>query len=270
MNFEKLQKLSDQTLADYVWRRLRLEPPLAPPLSIRFGDEPPELFLVEAVKHSKNESFRRRMITAIHDNLSQLSRQAFSIGLTRFWDDQRTDQQIASIAFLISLLKASELVPALFEFTQWRPQPSELTDGQFHVIRTIAQLQQGRAFAGLWPDLWEHGPWSLRGLIFFGWSRADSNQALQRLNELVDSADRIDLPTTLWSLIGPEGPGTGKLALAAAKYCDETQRDKLRQALIEAGADQQTLEEFDRIRQSSPGRIIAAPIQKSEFSPVKL
>jgi hypothetical protein len=249
MTFAKLQKLNRQNLSDYVWRRLRLEPPINPPLRNRFGEEPPEQFIFEAVKNSQEESFRRPVLDAIQDNLSKLALQAVSAEPDIFWRNRQTDQHIASLAFLISMLKASELVPTLEFFSLpwlslWRIRPNEITDGQFHLLRTLAQLQQGKALAGMWEDLWEHGPRSLRGLIFFGWARADSLQALRQLGELADSADPIDLPATLWSLIGPEGPGIRELSLNASR-CNGMQQSKLRQALVDVGVDQQTLREFD-------------------------
>jgi hypothetical protein len=78
MTFAKLQKLNRQNLSDYVWRRLRLEPPIDPPLHNRFGEEPPEQFIFEAVKNSQEESFRRPVLDAIQDNLSKLALQAVS------------------------------------------------------------------------------------------------------------------------------------------------------------------------------------------------
>ncbi len=248
MNFEKLQQLNQTKLNDYVWRRLRLEAPLDPPLSSRFGDEPPEQFLVEAVNNDHTGLLRQRVFNAIQDNLSKLSLQAVGSDYEQFWvENKQTDQHIASLAYMISILEATELIPALSQFAypwiiRWRKKSSQLTDAQFHVLRTLAHLQEGKALTGMWQDLWENGPQTLRGLIFFGWVRASSDEALQRLGDLADSGDNIDLPATLWSLIGPIG--IKKLALQATK-CSNNQRRILRKALIDAGADQQTLAKFD-------------------------
>lgn len=114
----------------------------------------------------------------------------------------------------------------------------------------MAHLQQGAALAGLWQDLWDQGPPSLRGLIIFGWARAQPEQALEHLGTLADDAGHIDLPTTMWSLVGPDGVGiipVGK----SARHVTEVQWRQLRKALATSGADDGLLSDFNQYSDSA-------------------
>lgn len=248
MNREELRQLDEPALTEYLWRRLRLEPPIDPPVVDRFGPEPPEQFPSEASDESTESSFRPRLVAAIRQNLRRLADQQASSPEV-IWDDPVTDQQIASLAFLASSLGAGELVSALYSLVcSWlMDKPSdggEWAAGRFHILRTLAELQSDASLAGLWKSLWDQGPTSMRGLIIFAWARADADAALARLGELVETGDEIDLPATLWSLIQPEGPGVITLSKAAARLALST-RNALRQGLSDAGADTTVIRDFD-------------------------
>lgn len=225
-------------------------------MGVRFGDEEPEQFIIQAVERSGDRDFRRRLGDAVRDNLQRVAQQRAVQGEGPAdarppvgWDSI-TDEQVASLAFLISELGAAELVRPLYAFAcGWfvgaEAEAREPSFGQTHVLRTLAHLQTPGWLGAFWQALWERGPRALRGLTIFGWARAAQQNALAKLGELGDSAAAIDLPATLWSLIGPEGPGIVALG-KAAKHCTAAQRHVLRQALEEAGADQHILRDFDR------------------------
>ncbi len=240
-------RLTDGQLADFLWRRLRLEPPLEPPLNDRFGHEAPEEFLIRAVE--RDQALRSRVIRAIRQNLRRLG--VVQTGSTEpIWLNPTVDQQLASLAFLASNLNATELVSTL-EKVAWMwvlpdpLEPTDFSDGQFHVLRAMARLQSGDRLAKFWDDLWEHGPRSARPLALFGWARADASHALEHLGELIESESDTDLPTTMWALVRPGGPGLGPVADAVANLPDDL-RMKARRALQVAGVDAATLDEFDR------------------------
>jgi hypothetical protein len=67
---------------------------------------------------------------------------------------------------------------------------------------------------------------------------------LQKLGEIVDMGDEIDLPATVWSLTGNKGPGVCEVG-KAARELSEDQRRKVREALEAAGADSAMLRDFD-------------------------
>jgi hypothetical protein len=248
MDAEHLAQLSDSELADYLWRRLRLEPRIDPPIADRFGPEPPEQFLIQAVRQSGSPGLRARVVEAIKDNLRRLAN-IRSTSANDLWLDSTTDQQIASLAFLASGLDAQELASALYEFAcPWilggAGYAGELTDGQFHILRALAELQPEGVLAGFWESFWERGPRSSRGLIFFAWARADADAALRHLAELIRSEEWIDLPATLWALVGPRGPGLRKFAESTARLPPEL-RGRVRGDLQIAGADDAMLRDLD-------------------------
>lgn len=254
MNAEDLRKLDRASLADYVWNRLRRQPPIDPPLASRFEDEEPEQFLIQAVESGDDESFRRKLYDAVIDNLKRWSEHcaASDIPLS---EDRSSDEQLASLAFVISELEASELVQPLYIaacsfLMDSATRPAAMTFGQTHAVRTIAHLQTSSWLAPFWQGLWEDGPRSLGGLVYFGWARADRDRAFSRLAELVDSADVIDLPGTVWSLLGPEGPGINALARGAGSH-SQAVKQALHDALVNAEAE---VMEFDIIS----GLIVAA------------
>jgi len=248
MNLEQVRQLEVPELADYVWRRLRLEPPIDPPLSDRFGTEPPEQFLIQAVEEGDFPEFRGRLLAAIRDNLRRL------VDLERespepIWLDAASSDQVASIAYLVAEVRGTELLEAIYQvICSWMLSPGaargELTAGQLHLLRTLALLQDGGCLARFWEDLWQRGPRSVRGLVMFGWARAYPQDALQHLAELVETESEIDLPSTLWSLVGSHGPGIFLLAEFTRRLAPD-QQGRIREALAQAGATDAQLRDFD-------------------------
>lgn len=251
MNAEDLRKLDRAALAEYVRKRLRREPPIDPPLASRFEDEEPEQFLIQAVESGDDASFRRRFCNAVRDNLRRWSEQR-AASVVSLGEDRTADEHLASLAFVISELEASDLVGPLYmtacSFFMDSPSRTEdLTFGQTHAVRTIAQLQSPRLLTSFWQSLWDNGPRSLRGLTFFGWARADREQALGHLDELVESRSEIDLSDTVWSLIGPEGPGIIDFARGAKRHPREV-KQALHDALVEAEAEFRDFDVFSGLR----------------------
>lgn len=251
MNAEELRQLDRSALADYVWKRLRRESPLDPPLATRFEDEEPEQFLIQTVESSENQSFPRRFLDVVRDNLRRWSEQR-AAAVVSLGEDRTADEHLASLAFVISELEANDLVGPLYmtacSFFMDSPSRTEdLTFGQTHAVRTIAQLQSPGLLTSFWQSLWDNGPQSLRGLTFFGWARANKEQAFGHLDELVESRGEIDLSDTVWSLIGPEGPGIIDFARGAKPHTREV-KQALHDALVEAEAEIREFDVFSGLR----------------------
>lgn len=248
MNVQGLQKLDQRGLSDYLWRRLRLEQPADPPLGVRFGPEPPERILIEAWKQSEGSSFRAALVDAVRDNLRRIVDLERSSGQPA-WKDDVTDRQLASLAFLTAAVDCKELVhPLYLVIESWGISPDfggrDFTPGQFHLLRTLALLQDGRSLAGFWEDLWAKAPPSYRGLVIVGWARAKPDEALGHLEELVDTGGSIDLPATLWGVVHAAEVGWPKFAEYAVKLPAEA-RKGVRAALEKVRVEEHLLEQLD-------------------------
>lgn len=248
MDANDLRQLDLTELADYLWRRLRFESPVDPPISDRFGQEPPEQFVIEAVGKADDRGFHANVIAAVRDNLRRLAVIA-STSPEAIWDDPVADEQLASLAFLASGIKAAELVGDLYTFAGcWTLGDMSgvhaFSAGQFHVLRTIAFLQADGGLDKFWESLWHNGPRSARGLTLFGWARANAEKALKHLGELVDMSDQIDVPTAVWSLVTRSGPGVNAVGRAAGAM-DKQHRQRIRAALEKSGPDASYLRDFD-------------------------
>ncbi len=244
MNVQGLQKLDQGGLSDYLWRRLRREQPVDPPLGERFGPEPPEQILVQAWEQSEGSPFHAALVEAVRDNLRRIVDLERSTGQPA-WADDATDEQLASLAFLTASIDCKELVDPLYRvIVSWSLSPEfgrrDFTPGQFHLLRTLAMLQDGGRLAQFWEELWEKGPPDARGLVIYGWARAYPDDALEHLGELVEMRGSIDLPATLWSLVGAAEVGWPKFGEYAAKLPADKQQ-VVREALEKAGAEEQEL-----------------------------
>lgn len=242
MRYSDLERLDQPALVEYVWKRLRLEGTIDPPLDDRFRMEPPEDFLIRALDHVGDE-FRERLFDAIIENLRRL---AVHVATAEF--DATTSEQLASIGFLCSALADRRLANQLYLFSvSLLPlrggTPDTVDPALFQLLRTVAQLQTARHLVPFWEQLWEELPVGyLRAIAIHGLARADPARALAHLDELISDV-RIDLPVVAWSL-ATDCPGVIPLAKAAARLSDN-QRDRLRAALETAGADEDFLQDFD-------------------------
>lgn len=248
MDFDELRQLAPDQLDEYVWRRLRAERPIDPPVASRFGEEAPEQFIIRAAEEKEDRAFRARLVAAVRKSFRRLVQRDLASEQS-IWRDAVTDEQVASLAFLIAEMGASELVDAVYALAcSWiivpGPTPHQLTFGQLHLLRSLAVLQQGGKLSSFWEDLWHDGPRSLRGLVIYGWARACADKALDHLAELAQMEEEIDLPATLWSLLDGDGPGLAALA-ARSKALSEENRCAIRRALVTAGADEKQLRDFD-------------------------
>ncbi len=248
MNVQGLHELDQRGLSDYLWRRLRLEQPVDPPLGERFGPEPPEQILIQAWEQSGESPFRAALVEAVRDNLRRIVDLERSSGQPA-WEDGVSDEQLASLAFLTAAIDCKELVDPLYRvIVSWSFSPDfgrrDFTPGQFHLLRTLAMLQDGGRLARFWEELWAKSPPSYRGLVIYGWARADPDEALGHLEELVDTGGSIDLPATLWGIIGAPEVGWPKFGGYAAKLPADKQQ-VVREALKEAGAEEQELKQLD-------------------------
>ncbi len=253
MDAQSIVNLNPGDLAEYLWKRLRREPPLDPPLTDRFGAEAPAHFLLKVQAETDDRSFRPRLIKAVADNFRRLA----NLRLASDDDagqDETTDEQMAGLMFIISELKASELLGTIRTLAcSWlTPRPaSPHSFGQTHLLRALAQLQEPGRFEPFWRDLWEQGPRSLRGLVYFGWMRSDAERAYAHLGELADTGQDINLPATVWSLFHPGVSNIIELA-QAARRCTPAQRTRIREALEAAGAERDILRVYESNSTGAP------------------
>jgi hypothetical protein len=243
MNAKQLRQLSEPELADFCWRRFRLEPPLDPPLDTISRDEPPEAFIIEKLYSCANDGFRRRISGAMMLNLKRLA-----VENSQGQFDEASARQLASLGFLAGELKDSSLGHPLYAFAlNWifdDPEVGSPTEeALYHVLIAVASLQNGPGYAPLWLALWHDisSP-RLKAVAVYGLSHADPKKALDLLPEIL-STGGIDLPTMVWNLAN-EPLGSVELGLAAGKLSSSHQR-KLRDALIFAGADAHTVANYD-------------------------
>ncbi|MBI3892851.1 MAG: hypothetical protein HY303_15115 [Candidatus Wallbacteria bacterium] len=248
MDTQTLIASSPGELTEYLWTRFRQVEPTDPPLGHRFGDEPPALFVIQTVRDSNDPGFRRRVVNAARRNLSRLALQLVAAGENKP-SSEEDDNQLASLAYFASEIGARELSDALYQFASaWKLERAGFalaaTAGLAHVVRTLVRLQSSGRYAPFWRDLWEDGPVGLAGLAFHGWFRADPDDALEHLGQLVERAGSLDLPGVFWTIVSEDYPGEIEVFRAAAA-CDEDQRRRLRLALVQADAGAATLRDFD-------------------------
>jgi hypothetical protein len=259
MNAKELRQLSESELADFFWRRFRLEPPLDPPLDTVSRDEPPEAFVIETLYRYPDDCFRRRVSQAMMLNLKRL---AVENNQSQF--DESSAIQLASLAFLAGELKDRTLGHPLYAFAlNWIFDNLEVgsptEEALYHILIAVASLQNGPGYVPLWLTLWENinSP-RLKAVAVYGLSHADPKKALDLLPEVLSTSD-IDLPTVVWNLAS-EPLGSVELGIAAGRLSPSDQ-GKVRDALVFAGADADKLANFDNhIRRASKPSAKAKPI----------
>jgi len=231
--------LDQEQLTDLLWRRLRLEEPLDPPLDRRFRMEAPEELIIDAWhRHGQTSGFKARLVQAIRDNLGRVMQRTAGKAL-----DVSDNEQLASLAFLTDAIGADELTQDLYKASLYA-EVAEGVDEQtrFHLLRTLAGVQTGRRLIPYWQELWTSPQAGIRAIAFYGLSRANPQAALDLLPELL--ADQaLDLPAIAWHLIS-NGPGPAELGKAARRL-SPSEREHLKEALLAAGADSNALQAFD-------------------------
>lgn len=266
MDAEALRRMDEPALAAYLRRRLRLEAPLEPPLDRQTRQESPEDFVIHAVLESKEEdpTFKGRIIGAVRANLHQFLREKSSATL-----DDADNEQLASLAFLAAEIGAQELAldfysVATVEVLKRDVQPPIDDLAVFHLLRTLAQLQkpEDHLFIPFWLALWEERSPDLREAAFYGISCVAPGKALELLPEVLHD-EALDLPPMAWHL-ATERPGPIELGKAAARLPAEDRR-KLRQGLVDAGADGQMLHDFDGF--PFPDEVVAMRTAPSQAMP---
>jgi|GEM_PF-4976107 len=233
MDHDTLAALADDALAEYLWRRLRMELPLAPPLNRRHRMEPPEAFVIKAWERaSDQESLRERLGRAIKANLER-------IGPLTSAPDPVTAEQVSSLAYLAAAVEPPGLLRDFFDRAKalmTACSSSELL--LFHLLRATARLQEGDRLTWFWQDIIISSglPAPVRAIGWYGLSRADGEQVGNQLNVLADDPE-VDVSLVMWHLTR-ETPGVNLLAQAARSVLSRPQRDRLTQALIKSGADE--------------------------------
>ena len=149
---QQLADLDQEQLNDLLWRRLRLEEPLDPPLDRRFRMEAPEELFIEAWRQSEPpEPFKRKLQRAIRENLRRAIQ--LTAGETL---DASDNEQLASLAFLADAVNARDLATDFYTAALY----ADVKDGineqtRFHLLRTLAGLQTDQRLIPYWKQLWE-------------------------------------------------------------------------------------------------------------------
>lgn len=240
MTAGNLRNLDVNELSAYLWRRLRRESGVNPPMADRWGTEAPEQFVLQAGKEKYDEDFPKFFLRLEAAALMHLEHFRFMqvIGhLEPPWDDT-DDEHIASLAFMAAqmkshmmYLKACGLASRIVDMG---PE-GVVSSGQVHLLRTIVLYfsEYDNDLADFWKNLWHNGPRSIRGIVIHGWSRGDKD-ALEHLGELVDATE-FGLSTMIWNLMRSQtGPGE-QAVLDAAKHLAAEQQVKFRKAMTDSG-----------------------------------
>jgi hypothetical protein len=238
VDVSSLSGLAQSELNAYLWRRLRLEEPMDPPLDRRFRMELPEdIFLRAARPEGSASPFRARLLRAVEENLRR------SVRATGGGDlDDQDNEQLASLAFLAADLKAHELHQAFYKAALYAGAADGVAEGTyFHLLRTLAMLQQGTSLIPFWEGLLQDSRPGIRAIAYLGLSWAGTAQLLRHLPQLLcDKA--LDLPPIAWHPAA-ETPGAAALG-RAARDLTVTQRARLLEALKEGGADHDMLRDY--------------------------
>jgi len=201
-------------------------------------EAPEELFIDAWHQDGQTTVFKARLVQAIRDNLKQVIQITAGREL-----DSSDNEQLASLAFLTDAIRADELTQDLYKASLYVDSAEGVDEQtQFHLLRTLAGVQTGRRLIPYWQDLWTSPQAGSRAIALYGLSRADPQAALDLLPELL--ADQaLDLPAIAWHLIS-DGPGPVELGKAAGRL-SPSERERLREALLAAGANNNALQAFD-------------------------
>lgn len=249
MNFAELRNLGQDELNAYLWKRLRLEEPLDPPLDRRFRMEPPEDFLIRALRSSPRSKYRVRLVSSIRANLSRLLLTSSGTDI-----DEIGSSQIASLAFLATAVGNSSLAGAfnnfaLAHFTTAEPDRVLSEEALFHILRACATLQSNDKLLPFWEQIWtdETVP-EIRAIAYYGIIKADLGRALSLLADVLRD-DEIDLCVVAWNLATAR-PSITALGRTAGQL-PKTLRQKLRSSLAMAGTPEKLLADYDRYSETA-------------------
>lgn len=269
MDRKTLASLRGTELADYLWHRLRLEEPVSPPLDHRFRDEAPEEIFIDLLRDTGEAEFRAALIGAMRDNLTRLLPLLLAEA-----GREPAGEQISSLGFLADAIEAQELLPDLHAFatTLWfqaRGGNTAVHPALYHLLEAVGTLQQTGALKPFWEEVADHAPDpGLRGIAWYGLAKAAPEAVPGRLEKLIEDPE-IDLPIVAWNL-ATEQPGLPALALAARRLTAE-QKERLRAALAEAGADAAMLSRLDGppslFRFPQPRHAAPAPLSRPLWHP---
>lgn len=231
--------LAQQQLTDLLWRRLRLQEPIDPPLERRFRIEPPEELFINALQRSEHpRSYKTKLLQAIRDNLRRVIRLTAGGKL-----DATDNEQIASLAFLANAIEAVELAEDFYRAALYADAADGINEQtRFHLLRTLAGLQTDHRLIPYWRQLWRSHQSTIRAIAVYGLSRIDPKGVLELLPELLEDQE-IDLPPIVWHLV-TDGPGATALG-RAARQLPRPAQNQVREALMVAGADETVLRAFD-------------------------
>jgi hypothetical protein len=236
---------SDEELSGYLWRRLRLEAPLNPPLNDdKMGLEPPEEFIIRAVKaRVDDEAFVARIHRVIQDHLQRLLPILDSRN-----PDPAAPEQLTSLAFLAEHIGARSVVNSLHTLLlTLRVQNTKGDDSVLaplqalaDAVTTLAPTLPGKAF---WETIVDGArDAGLRATAFDALVDNDLEAAMERLPRMVDDPD-ADVGLIAWNL-STTVPGPQRLGQYMARYLDRRQQDYLLDELSRSGADEKLIAEI--------------------------
>jgi hypothetical protein len=215
MDSIEFTQLDRRGLADYLWQRFREPDRTDPPLSAPSGAEVAEDFVLKAVRAVQDPPLRLRVIDALAKNMYRLEERARRLPEGQsLWANPVDERHLCSLAVVAMELNARELGSQFYHFLlPWLldPQrvPTDLSRAPAMMVKALAFLQPRGRMGQFWQGLWEFAPRYLRGMILFGWSCADPQEALRHLSGLLPlcEADPALLPQTMWALTKGDGPG---------------------------------------------------------------
>lgn len=240
---DKLWAMTATELDAYLWRRLRREGALDPPLNQRFHLEPPEEFVYLAWKAAPDGSFADRLREVLAAHIARLVPLAANLA-----NDAAVARQIGSCAILTELTGARSAKRDLFLLAAvlWEYYQGGLRRARkplFHVLEALGVLRDDPMLEPFWKEIIDHADDSgLRAIAYYGLSKANVGAAMDILGRIMGD-EEIDHIGVAWHL-ARETPGPMELGQAAARLPDHL-RDRVRNSLEEAGADLALLRDFD-------------------------
>lgn len=245
VTIQDIRGMSREALSTYVWRRLRREQPLDPPLADRHRMEAPEEILIHALRDFDDADFAMQLENAIRDMLDKLAVSPVSgVGIS-----PGHDEALASIAFLARSTKRRSLASALYQFVVpsfgRRGQPLSFSvHAVYHLLHAAADLQKGQLLVPFWMEVIDSPRPSHRAIGYYGLMRADPSMFNSSFLAKAAQDDDIDLGTFVWSYVR-EGPGAADLGKAASALSLGIQ-NTLRHALVAVGTDEHTIKQYEK------------------------
>lgn len=241
MNMQTLEAMDDKTLLSWIVRRMRGEE--ANPLLSEIHRETPDDFI--AIIHGKttNTLFRARLENGIVEALREIGKNPD----LRSGIDAGAAQHLAMLVMRLALGAA---VPILLVIAErgilGRAQREIDADAERCVLLALARLQEPKLLAHHWIRIWGGSDPSLWPIATAGLRRADPEQGIALLPEIIAKAKkyrRFPLGEVLWAFRADPNIGPVRLAQEFEKF-GKLERTRCRKALEDVGATAGDIEEL--------------------------